>query len=130
MTVRRGMADYRQAGAGGIIFMGLLQLQGMEMTYAFTRTVARRVYSAELAKLETQDKEDKYEKDIQRAIDKCQILLDKALDDYRTYFEDHNSVDQAENEYAELLSQVVDQLWIIAIKGKLIENITVTQEEV
>ena len=110
--------------------MGLLQLQGEEMTYEQTKTVCRRVYSACIAKVEIADERTKKDPAILAAIPECFKLLERAGKDYRSSFENHNTMDDAENKYHELLSQIVDQLWIIAINAKLIENITVTQDEV
>jgi hypothetical protein len=130
MTIRRGMADYRQAGAGGIIFMGLLQLQGQEMTYEQTRIVCRRVYSAEMAKLEIADEKISKDETVISSTKLCWKLITQAVADYRSHFESHQSTSDAENNYAELLSQIVDELWKIAIRAKLIENITVEQDAV
>jgi hypothetical protein len=123
------MADYRQAGAGGIIFVGLLQLQGQEMTYEETRKVCRRVFSAEIAKIEMDDRAKK-DHQIKEAISAAWILLEQATADYKPQFESHSTVSDLENQYAELLAQIVDNLWIIAVRGKLIESVTVTQDEV
>jgi hypothetical protein len=130
MTIRRGMADYRQAGAGGIIFMGLLQLQGQEMTYEQTRIVCRRVYSAEMAKLEIADEKISKDEIVVSSHKHCWKLIKQSVEDYRSHFESHQSTSDAENNYAELLSQIVDELWKIAIRAKLIENITVEQDAV
>ena len=52
MTVRRGMADYRQAGAGGILFMYLLQAGSQEMTYEQRKILYRAAYDIECVKIE------------------------------------------------------------------------------
>jgi len=122
MTVRRGMADYRQAGAGGILFMGLLQAQGQEMTYEQRRILYRAMYSNEVSKVEV-DKKMVVDERIGLLIGSTKILLDQAGADYLSSYEGHQSWDTAENNYAELLAQILDNLWEIAIKAKLIESI-------
>lgn len=122
MTVRRGMADYRQAGAGGILFMGLLQAQGQEMTYEQRRILYRSLFSLESAKLEY-DPSSKKDEIIIEKIKETQKLLLQAGKDYQSHYEGHQSFDQFENAYAELLAQILDNLWIIAIKAKLVENV-------
>lgn len=122
MTVRKGMADYRQAGAGGILFMGLLQAQGQEMTYEQRRTLYRSMYSIEVAKLEV-DSKLKDDPKMGMLIGSCKLMLDQAGTDYKSVYEGHQTYDTAENNYAELLAQILDTLWEIAIKAKLIESI-------
>ena len=129
MAVRRGMADYQQAGAGGIIFMTLLQSLTIEMTYEQRRITYRGAYSAIVAKLESDDKL-KEDKDIGTIVGATKILLDQAYIDYKSAFESHSTTSNLENDYCELLAQILDNLWILAIKGKLIERVTVTQDEV
>jgi len=129
MAVRRGMADYRQAGAGGIIFMGLLQAQGEEMSYEQRKILYRSLYSAMLAKVELTEL-GKHLDRVDMLIGATKILLDQAGTNYLSIFENHASFSTAENNYSELLAQILDSLWEIAMKGKLIENIVVDQEMV
>jgi hypothetical protein len=128
MAIRRGMADYQQAGAGGIIFMGLLQSITLPMTYEQRRITYRGIYSAILAKLET-DKDLKEDEHIGTIVGATKILLDQAGTDYKASFEGKTFGD-LENKYCELLAQIYDQLWILAIQGKMIERVTVVQDEV
>jgi hypothetical protein len=128
MVVRRGMADYQQAGAGGIIFLTLLQSLTVEMTYEQRRITYRGAYSAIVAKLET-DEKLKNDKEIGTIIGATKILLDQAGTDYRSSFEG-KTFNDLENKYCELLAQILDNLWILAIQGKLIEKVLVTQDEV
>jgi hypothetical protein len=128
MTVRRGMADYRQAGAGGILFMGLLQAQGQEMTYEQRRILYRSMYSNEISKVEMDKKASQDERIIQLLKD-TKSMLDTAGNDYKSMYEG-KTYDTAENNYAELLAQILDNLWEVAIKAKLIESITVEQDAV
>ena len=134
MTIRRGMADYRQAGAGGILFMGLLQAQGQEMTYEQRRILYRAMYSNEVAKVEIEEdslkkKPENYNR-ISILIGATKLLLDQAGTDYLSSYEGHQTYDKAENNYAELLAQILDNLWEIAIKARLIESITVEQDTI
>jgi hypothetical protein len=128
MTVRRGMADYRQAGAGGILFMGLLQAQGQEMTYEQRRILYRAMYSNEISKVEM-DKKASEDSRIIQLLKETKSMLDTAGNDYKAMYEG-KTYDSAENNYAELLAQILDNLWEVAIKAKLIESITVEQTEV
>jgi hypothetical protein len=128
MTVRRGMADYRQAGAGGILFMGLLQAQGQEMTYEQRRILYRAMYSTVVAKVEADDKAKKDER-ICMLIGATKLLLDQAGLDYKAIYEG-KSYDDAENKYAELLAQILDNLWEIAIKARLIESVQLEQDAI
>jgi hypothetical protein len=123
------MADYQQAGAGGIIFMALLQSLTIPMSYEQRRITYRGAYSAIVAKLET-DEKLKEDKDIGTMVGATKILLDQAYTDYKSSFESHATTSQLENDYCELLAQILDNLWILAIQGKLIERVTVTQDEV
>ena len=128
MTVRRGMADYRQAGAGGIIFMGLLQAQGQEMTYEQRRILYRSLYSAVVAKIDMDDKTKK-EQRISYLVKDTQKLLKQAGEDYQAPFE-QKTYGEIENAYSELLAQILDALWEMAIRAKLIESITMEQEPI
>ena len=134
MTIRRGMADYRQAGAGGILFMGLLQAQGQEMNYEQRKILYRSMFSNEVAKIEairdTLTKDTENFKRITGCIIITDSLLEQAGTDYRSSYEGHQTHDDAENKYTELLAQILDNLWEIAIRAKLIENITVEQDTV
>lgn len=123
------MADYRQAGAGGILFMGLLQAQGQEMTHEMRRILYRSMYSNIVAKI---DNDPKFRKDeeLKEIISKTSELLIKAGEDYDPTFELLETYSQTENNFAELLAQILDHIWVLAIKAKLIESITVEQEVV
>jgi len=122
MTVRRGMADYRQAGAGGILFMGLLQAQGQEMTYEQRRILYRSMYSTIVAKVEIDNKSN-CDGRIGILISATKLMLDQAGETYLSSYEGHQTYDKAENNYAELLAQILDNLWEISIKARLIESI-------
>jgi hypothetical protein len=128
MAIRRGMADYQQAGAGGIIFVGLLQSITIPMSYEQRRITYRGIYSAILSKLEI-DPIFKDDKEISMIVGATKILLDQAGKDYRASFEG-KSFDDMENKYCELLAQIYDQLWVLASKGKLIERVQMVQDEV
>jgi hypothetical protein len=88
----------------------------------------RGVYSAIIAKLEV-DVAMKNDKDIGTLIGGTKLLLDQAGRDYLSSFEDKTFGD-LENKYCELLAQILDDLWELAIKGKLIEKAMITQDEV
>jgi hypothetical protein len=133
MTLRKGMADYRQAGAGGILFMGLLQAQGQEMTYEQRRILYRSMYSNEVAKIEMDEtikKNTELFNRISMLIGSTKLLLDQAGRDYLSRYEGHNTHDNAENEYAELLAQILDNLWEVAIKAKMIESVHVEMDAI
>jgi hypothetical protein len=129
MVIRRGMADYQQAGAGGIIFMALLQALTIEMSYEQRRIMYRGTYSAIVAKLEV-DSKLKDDKEIGILIGGTKLLLDQAGLDYKSDFESHKTYGKLENAYNELLAQVLDKLWALAIQGKLIEKVIMMQDEV
>jgi hypothetical protein len=133
MAIRRGMADYRQAGAGGILFMGLLQAQGQEMTYEQRRILYRSMYSNEVAKIEMDEtlrkSPETYER-LSMLIGATKLMLDQAGKDYLASYEGHNTYDGAENAYAELLAQILDNLWEIAIKAKLIESVIMEMDAI
>jgi hypothetical protein len=122
MTVRRGMADYRQAGAGGILFLGLLQSQSDDLTYERRRILYRSLYSIVVAKIEIVAKL-RDEEWFCKKIHDLKILQDQAGTDYRSVYESHQMDDGAENNYAELLAQILDLIWEISIRAKLIEGI-------
>lgn len=123
MTVRRGMADYRQAGAGGIIFMGLLQSLTIPMTYEQRKILYRGLYSAIVAKVEV-DKKNKDDLTIGMLIGAVKLLIDQAGRDYKAHFESKDTYGELENNYTELQGQILDKLWEIAVKANLIETIT------
>lgn len=129
MTVRRGMADYPPAGAGGIIFVALLQSLTLPMAYEQRRITYRGTYSAIVAKLEMDPTLSK-DKDIGILIGATKLLLDQAGTDYKSQFESHSSFGPLENAYCELLAQILDKLWELAVKGKLIEKVVMTQDEI
>jgi hypothetical protein len=128
MTVRRGATDYQQAGPGGIIWLALLNALTLPQTYEQRRIMYRGVYSAIVAKLEV-DVAMKNDKDIGTLIGGTKLLLDQAGRDYLSSFEDKTFGD-LENKYCELLAQILDDLWELAIKGKLIEKAMITQDKV
>jgi len=123
MTVRRGMADYRQAGAGGIIFMGLLNALTFPMPYEQRKILYRGLYSAIVAKVEV-DKKQKDDPVLSLLIAGVKILIDQMGRDYKSQFEDHSTFSGLENNYSELQAQVLDHLWEIVVKANLIEQIT------
>ena len=123
MAIRRGMSDYRQAGAGGIIFMGLLQALTFPMDYEQRKILYRGLYSAIVAKVEM-DKKAKDNERIGTLIGATKILIDQAGRDYKSYFEDETSYGELENNYAELQAQILDKHWEIAVKANLIETVT------
>lgn len=136
MAIRRGMADYQQAGAGGIIFVGLLQSITLPMTYEQRRITYRGIYSAIVAKMQLDDKLDGSTpipalngKTMDMVIGGTKLLLDQAGVDYKPSFEGKTFGD-LENAYCELLAQILDNLWVLAIQGKMIEKVMMTQEEV
>ena len=123
MAIRRGMSDYRQAGAGGIIFMGLLQAITFPMSYEQRKISYRGLYSAIVAKVEMDEKAKKNER-IGTLIGATKLLIDQAGTDYKAYFESKETHSDLENNYTELLAQILDNLWEIAVKANLIENVT------
>jgi hypothetical protein len=131
------MADYQQAGAGGIIFMGLLQSITLPMSYEQRRITYRGVYSAIIAKLQLDDKQDGSipipalnGRTLDMIVGGTKLLLDQAYLDYNSSFESHSTTSKLENEYCELLAQIFDNLWLLAIQGKMIERVMVIQDEV
>jgi len=128
------MADYRQAGAGGILFMGLLDAQGKEMTYEQRKILYRAMFDnasvkVEMAELTLSKDKENYKK-IKDALKELEEWLDQADKDYLASYEGHQTHDEAENKYTTLLGMILKNIWIIAIRGKLIESVTVTQDEV
>ena len=133
MAIRRGMSDYRQAGAGGIIFMGLLQALTFPMDYEQRKILYRGLYSAVVAKIEV-DKRIKLDTErdarIGWLISSVKLLIDQAGRDYKASFESKETYDELENNYTELQGQILDHLWEISVKANLIEGLTVEQDEV
>ena len=133
MAIRRGMSDYRQAGAGGIIFMGLLQALTFPMSYEQRKILYRGLYSAIVAKIEV-DKRIKLDTErdarIGWLISAVKFLIDQAGRDYKSFFESKDSYGELENNYAELQAQILDIYWEISVKANLIEGLTVEQDEV
>ena len=127
MAIRRGMSDYRQAGAGGIIFMGLLQALTFPMSYEQRKILYRGLYSAIVAKVEV-DKRIKVDTELDARIGKLigatKLLIDQAGKDYKSFFESKDSYGELENDYTELLAQILDKHWEISVKANLIENVT------
>ena len=123
VAIRRGMSDYRQAGAGGIIFMGLLQSLTFPMSYEQRKILYRGLYSAIVAKVEV-DKKAKEDKHIGTLIGATKLLIDQAGTDYKAYFESKETHSELENNYTELLAQILDKHWEIAVKANLIETVT------
>jgi hypothetical protein len=117
------MSDYRQAGAGGIIFMGLLQSLTFPMTYEQRKILYRGLYSAIVAKVEV-DKKTKDDGAIGLLIGAVKLLIDQAGKDYKAHFENKETYGELENNYTELQGQILDKLWEIAVKANLIETIT------
>ena len=127
MALRRTMADYQQAGTGGIVFMWLLQAGSLPMSYEQRRTMYRSIYSAVVAKIETMEKY-KEDKDIGLIISGTFALLNQAGGDYKSRFETKATFDNLENNYAELLAQIYDQLWRLVTITGMIEKVTVEQD--
>ena len=127
MAIRRGMSDYRQAGAGGIIFMGLLQALTFPMSYEQRKILYRGLYSAIVAKIEV-DKRIKVDTELDARIgiliSGVKLLIDQAGTDYKSFFESEDSYGELENNYAELQAQILDKHWEIAVKANLIETVT------
>ena len=123
MAIRRGMSDYRQAGAGGIIFMGLLQALTFPMSYEQRKILYRGLYSSIVAKVEV-DKKAKDDERIGWLISAVKLHIDQAGRDYKSYFESKDTYGELENNYAELQAQTLDKLWEIAVKANLIETVT------
>ena len=117
------MSDYRQAGAGGIIFMGLLQALTFPMDYEQRKILYRGLYSAIVAKVEM-DKKAKDNVHIGTLIGATKLLIDQAGKDYKSYFESDETYDDLENNYAELQAQILDIHWEICVKANLIETVT------
>ena len=127
MAIRRGMSDYRQAGAGGIIFMGLLQALTFPMDYEQRKILYRGLYSAIVAKIEV-DKRIKVNTDLDVRIgwliSSVKLLIDQAGRDYKSSFEDKTTYGELENNYTELQGQILDHFWEIVVKANLIEYVT------
>jgi hypothetical protein len=102
--------------------MGLLQAQGQGMTYEQRRILYRSMYSTIVSKVEIDDKSNKDGR-ICMLISATKLMLDQAGETYLSSYEGHQTYDKAENNYAELLAQILDNLWEIAIKARLIESI-------
>ena len=123
VAIRRGMSDYRQAGAGGIIFMGLLQALTFPMSYEQRKILYRGLYSAIVAKVEV-DKKAKEDERIGWLISAVKLHIDQAGRDYQSQFESKETYGSLENNYTELLAQILDIHWEIAVKANLIETVT------
>jgi hypothetical protein len=129
MTVRKGMADYRQAGAGGIIFVWLLQGGSQEMTYEQRKILYRSTYSAIVSKLRVTDTKE-HEDELKRLVKETEEKLTQARKDYKSSFESHSSSGDLENNYSELLAQIFDNLWDMAIYGKMIESVQIEMDKI
>jgi hypothetical protein len=122
MTVRRGMAYYRQAGAGGILFMGLLQAQGQSMTRLERRNLYEGLFYNAAAKIEEDLKLSKLV-DIHMLITEVNEHIEQAGKDYLDIYDTSESPQDLKNNYDKLLRIVLEKLWRIAIKARLIESI-------
>jgi hypothetical protein len=121
------MRDYRQAGAGGIIFMGLLQALTFPISFEQRKILYRGLYSAIVAKIEYDKKINVDRTGIGMLIGGTKLLIDQAGKDYKAHFENKETYGDLENNYAELQGQILDKFWEIAVKAELIETITTDQ---
>jgi len=121
---RFGMAgsfDFRQSGFGGLAYGTNNNILNVPMTYEQRWISLRGLYSCCLAKLE-EDKKYKDNPELKKLFNDCKEKIDQANRDYKPYFEGHESIDQAENNYKELLAQIFDGLTAIQSKTKMIEK--------
>jgi len=121
---RFGMAgsfDFRQSGFGGLAYGTNNNILNVPMTYEQRWISLRGLYSCCLAKLE-EDKKYKDDPELAGLFHDVKQLLDQGRKDYHSYFEGHESTDESENNYKELLSQIFDILTKIQAKTKMIEK--------
>ena len=122
MVYHKG-SDYRgPAGSGGIIYMGLRESLLFPMTYEQRKILYRGLYSAMVAKIEV-DKKASKDPYIGMLIAAVKLLIDQAGTDYKAYFESKETHSDLENNYTELLGQILDKLWEITEKASLIETV-------
>ena len=70
------------------------------------------------------DKKVKDDDRIGWLISATKLLLDQAGTDYKAYFESKETHSKLENDYTELLAQILDKHWEISVKANLIETVT------
>ena len=121
MVYHKG-SDYRgPAGSGGIIYMGLREALLFPMSYEQRKILYRGLYSAMVAKIEVSKKKE--DADIGMLIGAVKLLLDQAGTDYKAYFESKETHSELENNYSELLAQILDKHYEITEKAGLIETV-------
>ena len=103
--------------------MGLLQALTFPMSYEQRKILYRGLYSAIVAKVEV-DKKAKDDVHIGTLIGATKLLIDQAGTDYKAYFESKETHSELENNYTELLAQILDKHWEISVKANLIEKVT------
>jgi len=121
---RFGMAgsfDFRQSGFGGLAYGTNNNILNVPMTYEQRWISLRGLYSCCLAKLE-EDKKYQADTELAGLFKSTKEMLDQANRDYKPYFEGHESIDNAENNYKELLAQIFDTMTRIQAKTKMIEK--------
>ena len=128
MAIRRGMADYQQAGFGGLSFMTDLNFMNLPLSYEQRLWALNGLYCCAVAKIED-DPKFKEDIGIGLLIGAIRLLLDQAGKDYQSYYEDHESFDKAENNYRTLLCQTFEKITQLQGKTKMIEKSMLTQEE-
>ena len=129
MAIRRGMADYQQAGFGGLSFMTDLNFMNLPLSYEQRLWALNGLYCCAIAKIEDDPKFNE-DIDIGLLIGGIRLLLDQAGDDYKSYYEDHESMDGNENKYRVLLCQTFEKITQLQGKTKMIEKSILTQDEV
>lgn len=116
-----GAFDFRQSGFGGLAYGTNNNILNVPMSYEQRWLSLRGLYSCCLAKLE-EDKKYKDNPELGKIFKDTFKLLEQANDDYDPIFESHETTNDAENKYKELLCQIFDNLTRIQSITKMIEK--------
>jgi hypothetical protein len=129
MPPRRGLSDYQQVGFGGLVFASNLNFMNLPMSYEQRLWLLEGEYYCITAFVE---KSEEYSSDgkITALLQKTRDMLDQSGKDYRSEYENHNSMSGNENGYRTLICQVFGKLTDLQGKTKMIERERIVQDEV
>lgn len=121
MATRRALTDYQQIGFGGLSFITDLNFMNFPMPYEQRLWALNGLFYCAVAKIED-DPKYKEDTEVGLLVGGIKLLLVQAGSDYRSRYETHETFDEHENNYRELLCQVFGKITQLQGKTKMIEK--------
>lgn len=134
MATKRGLTtDYQSAGFGWLSFNADNNFANLPMSYEQRLWQLESLYCFAIAKAEAEGRlraDTEEGKSLLALVEELKKRLDQAGRDYRAEYENHDTFNQAENNYRTLLVRIFEKITELQGKLKMMEREVMKMEEI